>query len=40
MHKHAWLHSALSVLIVLAALKYAKAGTFGTTVQSVATQIS
>lgn len=38
--KHAWLHSALSVVVVLTVLKYAKAGTFGTTVQSLAATIS
>ena len=38
--KHAWLHSTLTVLVVLAGLKYAKAGTFGTTIQSLANTIS
>ncbi len=37
--KHA-LHIALPVVVTLAVLKYAKAGTFGTTAASVANAVS
>ena len=38
-HAHAWLHSFVTVVVVLAVVKLAKGGTLGTSVASFANQI-